>query len=214
METKNFLKHHSGYFGEEVDSIKQIAGITFTGEELLEYVNSVIEQNQLDVINDLEVTTSNLEADNDLQADAIDVLNLRPKIKGLIKELGFQKIIVKKKEKHELEQEAEIKSLKERVEEFCDLNDAKDFWKTYNKLKDENQRLENLINIKSDITPYVNRIEKELIKYKVFVEKIEEFIDNVQQGQLIMSNNRLHQRIDDLNKELTQLTNNQQNKGE
>lgn len=37
---ENFLKFHSGYYGEVVDNIKQIAHHCFTGEELLEYLQA------------------------------------------------------------------------------------------------------------------------------------------------------------------------------
>lgn len=42
MTEQEFLKFHSGYFGEEVDKIGQIVMIKFTGEELFEYVNQAL----------------------------------------------------------------------------------------------------------------------------------------------------------------------------
>jgi hypothetical protein len=36
----DFLKFHSGYYGESVDNIKQIKYIAFTGDELFEYVTT------------------------------------------------------------------------------------------------------------------------------------------------------------------------------
>jgi len=37
-----FLKFHSEYFGEEVDNIKQIVRVSFTGQEIFEYLNQVL----------------------------------------------------------------------------------------------------------------------------------------------------------------------------
>ena len=38
MEEGEFCKLHSEFYGEIVDQIKQIESITFTGEELKEYI--------------------------------------------------------------------------------------------------------------------------------------------------------------------------------
>ena len=35
---QDFLRFHTGYYGDVVDNIKQIIYIKFTGEELLEYL--------------------------------------------------------------------------------------------------------------------------------------------------------------------------------
>lgn len=42
MTKEDFLKFHSGYFGEQVDDVKQIALITFNGEELFEYLQEFV----------------------------------------------------------------------------------------------------------------------------------------------------------------------------
>lgn len=44
MTEQDFLKFHSGYFGEPVDKLGQIARICFTGEELFEYLQDFINQ--------------------------------------------------------------------------------------------------------------------------------------------------------------------------
>lgn len=46
IREKEFLKFHSGYYGEEVDNIKQMVKCSFSGKELLEYINAAIEQLQ------------------------------------------------------------------------------------------------------------------------------------------------------------------------
>ena len=44
MTNKEFCKTHTGYYGEVVDNIKQVAFISFTGEELKEYVEHHINE--------------------------------------------------------------------------------------------------------------------------------------------------------------------------
>lgn len=44
MTPEEFCKEHTGYFGEEVTSLKQIVFHKFTGEELKEYVDHHINQ--------------------------------------------------------------------------------------------------------------------------------------------------------------------------
>ena len=43
MTKKEFLKLHSGYFGEEVDNINQVVMVRFSGAELFDYVSSLSE---------------------------------------------------------------------------------------------------------------------------------------------------------------------------
>ncbi|MDO6389020.1 hypothetical protein Q4E40_02690 [Pontibacter sp. BT731] len=44
MTEKEFCKAHNGYFGEEIDRVGQLTYISFTGEELMEYVEHHIRQ--------------------------------------------------------------------------------------------------------------------------------------------------------------------------
>lgn len=44
LSEEEFLKLYSGYYGESVDSIKQIITTSFSGEELLEFLNYIIKE--------------------------------------------------------------------------------------------------------------------------------------------------------------------------
>ena len=43
MSDKEFCKMHTSYYGEEIDNINQIAFISFSGQELKEYVEHFLE---------------------------------------------------------------------------------------------------------------------------------------------------------------------------
>ena len=49
MDNKRFCELETGFTGEKIDNIKQLTQATFTGEELKEYVEFFIEQENKDV---------------------------------------------------------------------------------------------------------------------------------------------------------------------
>lgn len=44
MTEKDFLTFHTGYYGEEISSLKQIKLITFDGDELFEYIEALTKE--------------------------------------------------------------------------------------------------------------------------------------------------------------------------
>lgn len=44
LSEEQFCKLHTQYNGEEIDNIKQLVSETFTGEELLEFINYILKQ--------------------------------------------------------------------------------------------------------------------------------------------------------------------------
>ena len=42
MNKKEFLEFHTGFFGETVDHVDQIIQITFSGEDLFEYIQDAV----------------------------------------------------------------------------------------------------------------------------------------------------------------------------